>query len=140
MSEKVYSPNWKKIIHDLTTYEDGSEVPLDKALDLLYPIFKEKIGQILGELCFEEKPIKKPANNQTKPPMQKINTEKPNVKVEGIIKAETPKAICIDFPNKEKDTWIPKSTIRSEYDIKNKDDKQLFCIDQWVLKKNSVVA
>lgn len=58
--------------------------------------------------------------------------------MEGIIKNETEKALLIEFaPGNEK--WIPKSTIKSQYGIKN-GSKQAFLIDEWILKKNELVT
>lgn len=57
------------------------------------------------------------------------------------IQIATPKAVYLKFYNGI-EAWIPKSTIKSEYDEVNKGEKateQKFIIDSWVLKKNKVI-
>ena len=56
-------------------------------------------------------------------------------KVKGKISGETEKALCIDFGYKE--VWVPKSTIKNEYESTIGED-QTFIIDTWILKKNSI--
>ena len=56
--------------------------------------------------------------------------------INGVIEGETEKALLIQF-NKDKEIWIPKSVIRSNYDSSN-DVSQNFVIDNWILKKNNV--
>jgi len=56
--------------------------------------------------------------------------------VTGIIEGETEKALLINFKN-GKELWVPKSTIRSNYD-QSKNISQTFIIDEWLLKKNNV--
>ncbi|MHA1756932.1 MAG: hypothetical protein ACTSVV_09195 [Promethearchaeota archaeon] len=70
----------------------------------------------------------------------KSNVEKSKniIRVEGLIKGETSKALLINF-NSIGEIWIPKSTIRSDY-ISNKNIIQEFLIDSWILKKNKIIS
>jgi len=56
--------------------------------------------------------------------------------INGMIEGETEKALLIQFRN-DKEIWIPKSVIRSNYDSSN-DISQNFLIDNWILKKNNI--
>ena len=56
--------------------------------------------------------------------------------IKGVIEGETEKALLIQF-NNDKEIWIPKSVIRSDYNSSN-DISQNFMIDNWILKKNNV--
>ena len=63
-------------------------------------------------------------------------------KLKATITIATEKALQLQFPN-GKEAWIPKSTIKSTTDEKNKGDgatAQVFIIDSWVLKKNAVIG
>jgi Tfp pilus assembly protein PilF len=55
--------------------------------------------------------------------------------VRGLIKEIAEKSLLIVFP--EKEAWIPKSVIHSEY-ITETGIKQTFSIDSWILKKHSI--
>jgi len=57
--------------------------------------------------------------------------------INGVIGGETEKALLIQFEN-NKEIWIPKSVIRSNYNSLN-DITQNFVIDNWILKKNNVI-
>ena len=57
--------------------------------------------------------------------------------INGVIEGETEKALLIQFEN-NKEIWIPKSVIRSNYNSTN-DITQNFIIDDWILKKNNVI-
>ncbi|KKL97524.1 hypothetical protein LCGC14_1833630, partial [marine sediment metagenome] len=59
-------------------------------------------------------------------------------KIEGIIKGETEKALLLKT-NSDGEFWLPKSTIKSEYNS-TKGSKQSFIIDSWILEKNKVPA
>ena len=59
-------------------------------------------------------------------------------KIKGKIIAETEKAVRIKF-NSGQENWIPKSTIKSDFESK-KDNIQEFLIDTWVLEKNSILT
>ena len=50
------------------------------------------------------------------------------------IKAESPKALLLSFDQQE--FWVPKSTIRSGYDVNKKETVQKFIIDQWIVERN----
>ncbi len=56
--------------------------------------------------------------------------------IKGVIEGETEKALLIQF-NNDKEIWIPKSVIRSNYNSSN-DISQNFTIDNWILKKNNI--
>lgn len=55
--------------------------------------------------------------------------------VKGTIRRETPKALLIMFENGV-ESWIPKSTIHSQFSSQNK-GQQPFLIQSWVLDKNN---
>ncbi len=59
------------------------------------------------------------------------------MKINGVIEGETEKALLIQF-NNDKEVWIPKSVIRSNYNSSN-DISQNFIIDNWILKKNNIL-
>ena len=68
---------------------------------------------------------------------ESIETSENDVsQINGVIEGETEKALLIQF-NKDKEIWIPKSVIRSNYDSSN-DISQNFIIDNWILKKNNI--
>ena len=78
-------------------------------------------------------------NNATVLPVVKEiieNNENDVSQINGVIEGETEKALLIQF-NKDKEIWIPKSVIRSNYDSSN-DVSQNFIIDNWILKKNNI--
>jgi len=58
------------------------------------------------------------------------------IKINGVIEGETEKALLIQF-NNDKEVWIPKSVIRSNYNSVN-EVPQNFLIDNWILKKNNI--
>ncbi|MBA7512396.1 hypothetical protein ES705_04401 [subsurface metagenome] len=58
-------------------------------------------------------------------------------KIEGRLVAETEKAVLIEFKT-GKQSWIPKSTLNSDYDS-NKEIYQMFSINTWILKKNKII-
>ena len=70
------------------------------------------------------------------PQLEKINLDNETVKVRGICEGKTEKALLILFES-GKQTWIPKSTIHSNYDLESS-NTQKFTIDSWVLEKNEV--
>jgi hypothetical protein len=80
-------------------------------------------------------PTPKPVvNNQDFGPSK----DKETTKVEGAIQGETAKAVLITFPTGQ-ELWFPKSTIHSNYSP-NKGVNQPFFIDNWILKKNGIIA
>jgi hypothetical protein len=97
-------------------------------------------------------PSKKPRDNSkesNKTSKSKNSKEFPSVKesivqndnevsnINGVIEGETEKALLIQF-EEDKEIWIPKSVIRSNYNSVN-DITQNFIIDNWILKKNNIV-
>ncbi len=72
-----------------------------------------------------------------------IINSKPNIlkevsNIDGIIKSETVKALLINF-DAGKEIWIPKSTIRCQYDPQ-KNLTQKFLIDNWILNRNKIIS
>jgi hypothetical protein len=57
------------------------------------------------------------------------------IEVNAKIKAESPKALLIAIDS-DQELWVPKSTIHSEYDGKNKESFQKMIIDQWIVERN----
>lgn len=55
----------------------------------------------------------------------------------GTCEGETEKALLIAFDGR-KEIWVPKSTIRSDYDSRSK-TTQKFEVDTWILKKNNIM-
>ena len=58
--------------------------------------------------------------------------------LEAKIKVESPKALLITLESEE-EFWIPKSTIHSEYDVKEKDKLQKFVVDKWIIEKHKIL-
>ena len=71
---------------------------------------------------------------------EKFRVEKPPETsiLSGQCKGETEKALLIQFEG-SKEIWVPKSTVRSNYDAKFT-GTQNFEIDTWILKKNNILA
>lgn len=71
--------------------------------------------------------------------LDKENYSKDNilVKVQGMIKKSTKKALLIIFGNST-ETWIPKSSIQNDYNIAFK-GTQSFLIEQWILQKKGII-
>ena len=59
-------------------------------------------------------------------------------RLQGSIKAETPKAVLINLASGQ-ELWVPKSKIHSEFKI-TENLKQSFIIDNWILEKNKITA
>ncbi|MFX1361756.1 MAG: hypothetical protein ACFE8T_15605 [Promethearchaeota archaeon] len=57
--------------------------------------------------------------------------------IEGSIKNSTERALLLNF-NNDTEIWIPKSTIKSNYNIED-DSSQIFLIEEWILKKNNLI-
>jgi hypothetical protein len=77
-------------------------------------------------------------NSNQEIPIRIVKKDDNSISLLGIIKAETRKAILIEFGD-NKQTWIPKSQIHSDFDP-NIEKEQEFIIDTWILKKNKIVA
>lgn len=84
------------------------------------------------DLSYIEEEIITPKSEQSK----EMKTIKDVIKINGILKRSTNKAVLLKFPN-DKEAWIPKSTVHNSFDDQAK-DSQLFLIDNWVLEKNSI--
>lgn len=75
--------------------------------------------------------------NKEKSKDRNFNKESPiTIPIEGLIKEESNKAILIEF-NANKEIWVPKSTIHSDY-LQKKFECQTFLIENWILKKNDI--
>ena len=59
------------------------------------------------------------------------------IEINAKIKVESPKALLITLQSNE-EFWIPKSTIHSEYDVKNR-DLQNFIVDKWIIEKHKIL-
>jgi hypothetical protein len=116
---------------------------------LLKHLFEEKIefattpnlspSKKHGERSKDSKGTVK-SRNPTSLPSVKESIERNDNEVsniDGVIEGETEKALLIQF-DKDKEVWIPKSVIRSDYNSVN-DITQNFVIDNWILKKNNIV-
>ena len=68
---------------------------------------------------------------------EELNLGKNLKKMEGSIVGETDKALRVAIENGD-DIWIPKSIIKSQYDVEIK-SKQLFVVDSWFLEKNNLL-
>lgn len=69
---------------------------------------------------------------------EELNLGKNLKKMEGSIVGETDKALRVTIENGE-DIWIPKSIIKSQYDVETK-SKQSFVVDSWFLEKNNLLV
>ncbi|MHA1914542.1 MAG: hypothetical protein ACW97V_09290 [Promethearchaeota archaeon] len=58
-------------------------------------------------------------------------------KIEGKLVAETEKALLVKFKS-GKETWIPKSTLKSQY-LADKAVSQMFIFDTWILEKKGLI-
>ena len=115
---------------------------------LLKHILKEKIeyattSNFTGNKKMTKENLKNVHDNQVGTPKSKVinigNTEINEGKtsqIEGSIKNSTEKALLINFDNNT-EIWIPRSTIKSTYNIED-DSNQTFLIDEWILKKNNL--
>lgn len=112
---------------------------------LLKHILKEKIKYSTISDLIERKEVfrNKVKKNDSSPfeLSKSQGTNSLNVKktsqIEGSIKNVTEKALFIDF-NGKKEIWIPKSTIKSNYNLEDTAN-QLFLIDEWILRKNNLL-
>ena len=66
------------------------------------------------------------------------NTSIETIEISAKIKVESPKALLITLESGE-EFWIPKSTIHSSYDVKNKETQQKFVVDNWIIDKQKVL-
>ena len=119
-----------------------NEAQIEIFRNLLEHMFHEKIENATTNSSSNNN-IKKPHNNTKNYDSHKLIVEEikidgsnGNVKINGIVNGETDKALLIQFSS-DKESWIPKSTIHSEYD--DRDNEQEFIIDEWVLKKNEIM-
>jgi hypothetical protein len=67
----------------------------------------------------------------------KIIREQAVKKMQGSITGETDKALRVTVENGD-EIWIPKSTIKSQYDVETT-LKQTFLIDSWFIEKNKLL-
>ena len=67
-----------------------------------------------------------------------FSVSRDTVEIEVKIKVESPKALLINLDSGE-EFWIPKSTVHSEYDVKERDKFQKFFVDKWIIEKNKIL-
>ncbi|MFX0179780.1 MAG: hypothetical protein ACFE78_06290 [Candidatus Hodarchaeota archaeon] len=110
---------------------------------LLKHIVKEKIKYATGYKKVPREILKSVHENQVITPKSKGITigssevhEGKTSQIVGSIKNSTEKALLINF-NNDLEVWIPRSTIKSTYNIED-DSNQTFLIDEWILKKNNL--
>ena len=116
---------------------------------LLKHLLKEKIEfATISNISSKKNPVENPIENSkpikvgnskellsVKESVEHKDTEISNIN--GVIEGETEKALLIQFDN-NKEVWIPKSVIRSNYNPIN-EITQNFMIDNWILKKNNIL-
>jgi len=100
-----------------------SSTETKKREDLSGSEFKKEANQVTAEEILEEEKIE-PVVKET-------------AVLTGVCEGETEKALLIAFEGK-KAIWVPKSTIRSDYDSEST-ASQKFEIDTWILKKNNIM-
>jgi len=141
--EKTYLPNWEKIYFAMTTYTDGTRVSHKEQLEALYLCNREAYYTVIRNKFMEDitesdlKIFKEQETTENKSADSYEIGEK-QTEIKGNVKALTPKAVLVILED-GKETWIPKSTIHTEY----KEDKsitQKFLVDNWLLKRNKVIA
>ncbi|MFW9784777.1 MAG: hypothetical protein ACFFFB_21035 [Candidatus Heimdallarchaeota archaeon] len=106
---------------------------------LLKHILKEKIKYATTSNSMEKKVKLNKDNQEISPKFEEFilsNNEKTR-QIEGSIKNVTEKALFIDF-NGKKEIWVPKSTIKSNYNLED-NTNQIFVIDDWILRKNNLL-
>lgn len=91
---------------------------------------EEELTEEPPSTIVKEEIVKKEAKSST-------TTQAETTIIEGVIKNSTEKALFIEF-TPEHEVWIPKSTLHSDYDVKN-EKVQSFEIDTWILKKNNLI-
>ena len=60
------------------------------------------------------------------------------IEIEAKVKVESPKALLITLES-DKEFWIPKSTIHSNYDVENKKNLQILIVDKWIIEKQRIL-
>jgi hypothetical protein len=97
------------------------------------PVVQDEFNQNIMIENFSANIYKEAKEEQTHMQKTPILTQ-----IEGIIKAESNKAILVEFYS-DREVWIPKSTIHSQY-ITRKNNTQNFLIENWILKKNNLIT
>ncbi len=142
MSKKYNPKNFSRIIKNLSIYEDGEPLSPMEAYEILKSIFDGEINKIIKQLCIENGETIKEKEDVIMPDIKpaKKKDDNPLSVVKGKITTETAKALNIDFfKNDGETTWIPKSTIKSQFKS-DKEIEQDFSIETWVLEKNKVIV
>ncbi len=62
---------------------------------------------------------------------------KDTIEIKAKVKVESPKALLITLES-DKEFWIPKSTIHSNYDMENKKNFQTLVVDKWIIEKQRI--
>ncbi len=119
----------------------GAQVEIMKYL--IAHLFEEKIAHAttlpspaMTEKEGQESPDQK-RSSRTRGEEVRVEGKNAQLKIKGVMTGETDKAVMIQFRG-GKESWIPKSTIHSEYDG-GRLAEQEFLIDEWVLKKNDLI-
>ncbi len=66
-----------------------------------------------------------------------FGVSKDTIEIKAKVKVESPKALLITLES-DKEFWIPKSTIRSNYDMENKKNFQTLVVDKWIIEKQRI--
>jgi hypothetical protein len=67
-----------------------------------------------------------------------FSVSRETIEVKAKIKVESPKALLINLDSGE-EFWIPKSTVHSNYDVKEREKFQKFYVDKWIIEKNKIL-
>ncbi len=67
-----------------------------------------------------------------------FSVSRDTIEINATIKVESPKALLITLDSGE-EFWVPKSTIHSEYDVKEKEKVQKFLVDKWIIEKHKIL-
>lgn len=67
-----------------------------------------------------------------------FSVSRDTIEIEANIKVESLKALLITLDSGE-EFWIPKSTIHSEYDVKEKAKPQKIIVDKWIIEKHKIL-
>ncbi|MFX1309414.1 MAG: hypothetical protein ACFFB6_11495 [Promethearchaeota archaeon] len=67
-----------------------------------------------------------------------FSVSRDTIEINATIKVESPKALLITLDSGE-EFWVPKGTIHSEYDVKEKEKVQKFLVDKWIIEKHKIL-
>jgi len=132
-----------RVEEEIITTSDG--VQIEQELTPMPGSNNNAFGNTSGGFTDNEfKEVKEKAINNAKKEMTKstpVNNfdEEKEYQIEAEIKGSTQKALLLTFNIEgQPESWVPKSTVKSSFrDEKN--IKQYFVIDKWILKKNGII-